>query len=73
LGVFPEVRVALGEGWLVAAYAVFGRLDADDGFRGCEGVGVAISSGVLGEAVIVVCCVANATFVFEQFHDCSGC
>jgi hypothetical protein len=52
---------------------VFGRLDADDGFGGWEGVGVAILSGVLGEAVMIVRCVANATFVVEQFHGRTCC
>lgn len=39
----------------------FGRLDADDGFGGWEGVGVAMLDDRSGDAVGMVYCVANAT------------
>lgn len=66
MGVFPAVRVAVGEGWLRGCCccacagdapwtkgvdtlkAVLGRLDADDGLAGCEGVGVAILAEMFG-------------------------
>lgn len=70
------MRVALGEGWLrgccccagdapwakgvEAAYAAFALLDADDGFAGCDGVGVAITRNRNVNVVKAHSAVANA-------------